>query len=265
MSSPTVAIFGGTGQTGAAVAVALEARGAVALRLSRRDVDRGASALEGVDVAYVIAPNMHLNEPRLVGEYLDLIHAAGVRRLGYHSVAAPYAPSMRHHLGKAASEDLVRRSGLDWTILQPCAYIQNFLPAPDATELRVPFAVDALFGMVDLADVGEAAAIVCVDSSHTGATYELGGPRLISIEDAAEAAGSVLGHRVEPVAETAVAWVRRAAAGLSEDTTGMFLAMWDYYDRYGLPTGAAPLAGLLGRPSRSFAQVLEESLASGPR
>jgi uncharacterized protein YbjT (DUF2867 family) len=168
---------------------------------------------------------------------------------------------MAHHLGKAASEDLVRRSGLEWTIVQPCAYIQNFLPSRNATEMRVPFAIDAPFGMVDLVDVGEAAAAVCLDGSHRGATYELGGPELLSIRAAAALAGDVLGRRVVPVAETTTAWVERAGHGLPPPAREMFVAMWDYYDKHGLPAGPGPLTGLLDRPSRSFAAVLERSLA----
>jgi uncharacterized protein YbjT (DUF2867 family) len=260
MGTSTVAVFGGTGQTGAAVAAALEARGAQAVRLSRRDVERGVSALQDANIAYLIAPNMHPDEPSLVQKHLELVRRAGVKRVGYHSVAAPYAPAMKHHVGKAVSEDLVRRSGLEWTILQPCAYIQNFLPAEDATELRVPFAVDAPFGMVDLLDVAEAAAMVCLDPGHAGATFELGGPDMISIRDAARSASQVLGRRVEAVAEPTEAWVARAAGHFSERAKAMFVAMWAYYDEYGLPTGGAPLAGLLGRPGHTFAQVLTRSL-----
>lgn len=260
MSTSKVAIFGGTGQTGAAVSSALEARGAEAVRLSRLDVERGACALEDADIAYLIAPNMHPDEPSLMHRHLELVRQAGVTRVGYHSVAAPYAPAMKHHVGKAASEDLVRRSGLDWSILQPCAYIQNFLPAKDAEVLRVPFAVDARFGMVDLVDVAEAAAIVCLDPGHAGATFELGGPEMISIRDAACSASQVLGRPVEAVAEPTDAWVARNAGHFSDQITAMFVAMWAYYDQYGLPTGGGPLAGLLGRPGHTFAQVLMRSL-----
>jgi uncharacterized protein YbjT (DUF2867 family) len=261
MSNPKVAIFGGTGQTGAAVSSSLEARGATPLRLSRADLVRGAAALEGADAAYLIAPNMHPDEPALVRSYLELMMDARVSRVVYHSVAAPYTPAMRHHLGKAVGEDLVRRSGLDWTILQPCAYIQNFLPAREATQVLVPFGLDVAFGMVDLDDVGEAAAAVLLNPDHVGATYELGGPAMVTIREAAHTAGEILGHLVEPVAETTDAWVRRNRGHLSEAATTMFVDMWAYYDQYGLPTGPRPLAGLLGRRGRSFAEVLARTVS----
>ena len=82
---------------------------------------------------------------------------AEVARVVYHSVASPYVPAMPHHLGKAVSEDLVRRSGLAWTILQPGAYVQNVdLSGP----VDLPYSPDVPFGFLDLADLGRAAAAV---------------------------------------------------------------------------------------------------------
>ena len=70
---------------------------------------------------------------------------------------------MPHHLGKAVSEDLVRRSGLAWTILQPGAYLQNLdVSGP----IEVPYYVDAVFGFADLADVAEVAALVLTEDGH---------------------------------------------------------------------------------------------------
>lgn len=184
---------------------------------------------------------------------------AGVSRVVYHSVAAPYAPPMKHHVGKAASEDLVRRSGLDWTIVQPCAYIQNFLPGPMAPDIRVPFDLDARFGMVDLRDVGDAAAVVLDGREHVGATYELGGPAQISVREAAAVATEVLGRPVSPVIESPQEWANRVAGHLSALVSQMFVDMWLYYDCYGLPAGSVTLRALLGRTPNSFADVLRRT------
>src|SRR5699024_5880992 len=119
-------------------------------------------------------------------------------RIVYHSVAAPYLPEMPHHLAKAESERLVRGSGADWTILQPCAYVQNFVPALSEAEpaLVVPYDPDRTFGLIDLADVGEAAALALTGSAANGAlvgsSIELGGPARVSARDLAQAAGTVL-------------------------------------------------------------------------
>lgn len=219
-----VAIPGGNGKTGRAVAAALRERGATAVPLGRGDRVGGAAA--GCDAAYLIAPNMHPDEPALIAGLLDELKAAGVGRVVHHSVASPYAPDMPHHLGKARAEDLVRRSGLRWTILQPGAYLQNL----DVTgPVRVPYDVDAVFGFADLADVATAAATVLLEPGHDGATYELASRTATVAQLAAEA--GVTAERI-PGPSGAGEWLD---------------AMFAYYDRYGLPVGTRTLAALLDR------------------
>ena len=104
---------------------ALGRRGHDAVALGRADWPSLAEAMAGCDAAYLIAPNMHPDEATYVGSAVEAVRAAGIGRVVLHSVAAPYAPVMPHHLGKAAAEDVVRRSRLAWTILQPGAYLQN--------------------------------------------------------------------------------------------------------------------------------------------
>ncbi|WP_036570077.1 SDR family oxidoreductase, partial [Nocardioides sp. URHA0032] len=215
-----VAVVGGHGKTGRAVTAALPD----AIPLGRADWDDLPGALAGCDTAYLIAPNLHPDEPTYVGDALAALTAAGVERVVYHSVASPYVPAMPHHVGKAVSEDLVRRSGLAWTILQPGAYLQNLdLSGP---VVRVPYDVDAPFGFLDLADLGAAAARVLLEDGHAGATYELASRQATVRRLAGEA-----GFAAEKVADP------RTHPWLS--------AMFDYYDEHGLPVGTLTLQALL--------------------
>lgn len=224
-----VVVLAGRGKTGRAVAAALERRGVEVVPLGRRSVVAEEAA--GCDAAYVIAPNLHPSEPAYVAAVLEALRGAGVRRVAYHSVASPYAPSMPHHVGKAAAEDLVRRSGLAWTVLQPGAYAQNLDLSADVV---VPYDVHAVFGFADLAEVGEAAAVVLTEDGHVGATYELAS-RLATVADLAAEAG-VVARRGEADLS---ALDRREAAWLR--------AMFAYYDAHGLPVGTRVLDALLGR------------------
>jgi len=221
-----VAVVGGHGKTGRAVVAALTARGATAVPLGRADWPDLADAMAGCAAAYVIAPNFHPDEPAYVARALDACRTAGVGRVGYHSVASPYVPAMAHHVGKAEAEDLVRRSGLAWTILQPGVYVQNL----DLTRpVEVPYDVHATFGFLDLADLGEAVATVLLEGGHVGATYELA-TRTGSVADLAAEAGMT---------------AARVDAG---DVPDGLRAMFAYYDAHGLPAGTLPLRALLGRP-----------------
>jgi len=219
-----IAVLGGHGKTGRAVCAALAARGLAAKPLGRADWPTLAQAVTGCEAAYLIAPNLHADEPAYVTEALAALHEAGVGRVVYHSVASPYTPDMPHHVGKAVSEDLVRRSGLAWTILQPGAYLQN-LDVSKAVE--VPYDVHARFGFADLADVAEVAALVLTEDRHVGATYELAS-RVATVAELAAEAG-VTATRIDLRPE------------------GWLGAMFAYYDRYGFPVGTRTMELLLGR------------------
>ena len=146
-------------------------------------------------------------------------------RVVYHSVASPYAPAMPHHVGKAVSEDLVRRSGLAWTILQPGAYLQNLdLTGP----VDLPYSPDVPFGFLDLADLGRAAAAVLTEDGHVGATYELA-TRVATVRELAAEAGVAVRQVPDP------------------GTHPWLSAMFAYYDAHGLPVGTRVLRALLDR------------------
>lgn len=217
-----VAVIGGHGKTGRALAATLPDL----VALGRADRPHLAAAMGGCDAAYLIAPNLHPDEPSYVLESLEAIRRAGIDRVVYHSVASPYAPAMPHHLGKAKGEDLVRRSGLTWTILQPGAYLQNL----DLSRgpVRVPYDVHAPFGFLDLADLAAVAALVLDEDDHGGATYELATRQATVAEIAAEA-GLTAERIPDPGSHP---WLT---------------AMFDYYDAHGLPVGTRVLRTLLGR------------------
>jgi uncharacterized protein YbjT (DUF2867 family) len=144
---------------------------------------------------------------------------------------------MPHHLAKARAEDVVRRSGLAWTVLQPGAYLQNFAWDGPA---RIAYRADAPFGFADLDDVAQVAALVLGDDVHVGATYELASVRS-SVADLAAAHGT----RVEVV--TPEEWAATDGAGLDPRVRDWLVAMFRHYDRHGLPAGTETMRLLLGR------------------
>ena len=221
--TPRIAVTGAAGKTGRAVTASLQRRGVEVVPLARGvvDLDTGAGLehLDGCSAVYLIAPNVHPDEPGVVSRVLAAAREHGVERVVYHSVAQPYAPAMPHHVDKARSEDLVRRSGLAWTVLQPCAYAQNLLDAlhSETPALTVPYSVDSPFSFVDLDDVGKAAAAVLTEPRHVGATYELGGPDAVSVRDLAALAQDVLGTCVPASNMSVQEWRGAGGAALPDD------------------------------------------------
>ena len=255
-----IAVTGAAGKTGRAVLAALASRGVATRALVRPgravadlgatetvqadldDADAVAEALSGASAVYVIAPNVHPSEPALVANVLT----AGVPRVVYHSVLHPAVEAMPHHWAKARAEELVLASGADWTILQPCAYAQNLRPTGDL--LAVPYSVDARFAFVDLRDVAAVAASVLTEPGHSYATYQLAGPELRSVAEAAALLG-VRAERVDPNEW----YLDTPLRGYARDALG---AMFLYYDEHGLVGNPRVLAALLGREPTRLAEVL---------
>jgi NAD(P)H dehydrogenase (quinone) len=258
-----IAIVGATGKTGRAVADALDGI-ALVRRLSRSapdypvDLETGeglTEAFTGCRGVYFIAPNVHPDEPALLLRALDAAASAGVDHVVYHSVAWPYSPRMPHHMDKARCEDDLRafcsEHGMHWTILQPCAYAQNFEAVLDgsSSDLAVPYSLDTKFSFVSLDDVAEVAARILVEGAdiHHGSTYELGGPEILSVRDTVRLVESMTGRAVSVESIGVDEWMNLHRTGLSTDAQQRLSAMFEYYNDRDFPASGVVTAALLGR------------------
>lgn len=274
----TALVTGASGKTGRAVTRALLARG-VTVRAATRapqrwavdgarpvPVDLGtgeglAAALAGVDAVYHITPNMHPSEAPMAERLARAVQEAGVPRLVFHSVLQPHHPDMPHHLRKARAEELLRAALPGTTVLRPGVYYQNLLAGVLSGRVLVPYRVDAPFTAVDLGDVAEAAALVLTDPAHEGCTYDLVGPETLTVAEQAEQAGEVLGRPVQVSSVRREDWAAGTGADLSEEARADLLAMFAAYDVEGLVGDSTALSRLLGRPGRTWAQIIAGACA----
>jgi NAD(P)H dehydrogenase (quinone) len=281
-----IVVTGAGGKTGQAVVGALAGRGQRVRGLVRRpeqcDTLLAQGAIEavvgnladeailrvvtnGATAVYHICPNMHPHEEAIGRAVIAAAQAAGVGHLVYHSVLHPQVEAMPHHWQKLRVEEALFASGLTYTILQPTAYMQNLLggwqqivaigvlanPYPPATRLS----------LVDLADVGQAAAIVLTEPGHEFATYELAGtPPLSQLQVAAELS-THLGRTVVAEEIPLESWTKNArTAGLSTYAVDTLRQMFLYYARHGLPGNPNVLHWLLGRKPTTLAGFLRAGL-----
>ncbi len=220
-------------------------------------------AMLNVDAVYHIAPNMFPEEINLGRLAIDAAADAGVKHFVFHSVFHPQTESMPHHWKKLRVEEYLFTKNLPFTILQPTAYMQNLLQQwPSIMQegrLRQPYAPETRISLVDLDDVAEAAAQVLLEPGHAGATYELvGTPPLSQIEVAATFA-QVLGRPVDAEAIPTDVWARQAQ-GLSDYARNTLLAMFDYYERYGLAGNPNVLGWLLGRTPTTLRAFIQATM-----
>jgi len=283
-----ILVTGAGGKTGQAVLGALFARGEAGRAFVRRqeqvpvttqlgvaeavvgdlqDSVKMSVAMTGIQTVYLIVPNMHPEETRIGELAIEGARDAGVERVVYHSVLHPQTREMPHHWQKLAVEERLFESGLDFTILQPAAYMQNLLPYRDEIVrkglYRVPYGAAAALSLVDLEDVAEVAAKVLTSEEHKGATYELAGPEPLSPRLIARRLSKHLKREVSSAVIPLDAWIEEArAGGLSGYRLDSLTKMFGYYDRHGLTGNPNVLELLLGRQPTTFDQFVERAMAS---
>jgi NAD(P)H dehydrogenase (quinone) len=192
---------------------------------------------------------------------VDAAVAAGIQRIvytsGLNSTPANPAFVAPEHAG---TDDLVRESGVDWTILGNGLY----------SELRVPFAVQAVAtgeyrhnagsgrtAYVSRVDCAAVAAGTLVQDGHRNVTYDVTGPELHTEAEIAGLIAEVSGRPIEVVElsdEERVAGF--IAAGYDEFSAGS-AASWGTAIRVGALDGVSSVVpDVTGRPGRTVREVL---------
>ncbi len=225
-----------------------------------------AVAFAGAAAVYHICPNMHPAEVEIARYVVEAARRAGVSRIVYHSVLHPQVEAMPHHWQKMRVEEMLFTAGVDFTILQPAAYMQNlqaYFPAVCGEGIyRVPYAAHTRLGMVDLDDVAAAAAAVLSEPGHAGAIYELANGEAYSQAEVAALLSELLGRTVRCEAIARPAWsVSARAGGLPAYAVETLLRMFEYYEAHGFWGNATILGALLARKPVTLRAWLQRSLA----
>lgn len=267
-------VLGATGKTGRRVVPRLRIRDvpvraasrSSATRFDWSDATSWDAALQGVAAVYVVPPTV-------VGPVHDFVaraESAGVQRLVLLSGrGADTWGDSTFGLDMRDAEDAVRGSSLEWTILRPNNFAQDFdedvFHAPLlAGELALP-AGDVPEPFIDLEDVADvAAAVLTQPGRHAGQIYEMTGPRALTFAEAVElisrATGQLITYKQVSAAEYAAGLVEE---GLSESDAHHVAEMFVMMDRGLLADTTDGVATVLGRQPRTFEDYVVRIAASG--
>ena len=268
-----ILVTGASGKTGQAVVAALARTGAPTRALVRHAsqievlTDLGAHeamaadmrltlelrrAVENIRAVYHICPNVNPDEVEIGRGVIHAAREAGVEHLALHSVLHPQTEEMPHHWNKLRVEEALFESGLNFTVLQPTAYMQNVLVGwkliTDEGVLRNPYPIETRLSLIDLEDIAEAAAMVLTRHGHIGATYELAGTPPLAQTEVAAILSEALGRPVRAEAQSIETWEALArTSGLGDHQRATLIKMFQYYERHGLVGNPNVLRWLLGR------------------
>jgi uncharacterized protein YbjT (DUF2867 family) len=269
MTNNTILVIGSTGKTGKRVADKLERRGIPVRHGSRssdtpfdwEDRQTWAPALAGVEKVYITYyPDLAVpGSIDAIRGLTDLAKEADVR----HVVLL----SGRNETEAERAEDVVKASGLPWTIVRCAFFSQNFdegawldevlagavsLPVDDAQE---PF--------VDADDIADVVVAALTDVRHVGRLYELTGPRLLSFRDAVAEIGKAAGRDIAFVSVPIDEYTAMLSEhGLPQD----FIWLLNHLFTDVLGSKAQLADGVqraLGREPKDFADYAREAAATG--
>ena len=202
MTNNTILVIGSTGKTGKRVADQLEARG-IPVRHGSRSADvpfdwedrqTWTPALAGVDKVYITYyPDLAVpGSIDAIRELSKMADEAGVRRL--------VLLSGRNEVEAERAEDVVKESGLQWTIVRCAFFAQNFNEGAWLDEVlagTVALPVDHVQEpFVDVDDIADVVVAALTDDRHVGQLYELTGPRLLSFRDAVAEIAAAAGRDI---------------------------------------------------------------------
>lgn len=218
-------------------------------------------ALDGMDAVFYIAPAFLPGEAEVGQGMVDAAKRAGVRRFVFSSVIHPVISALVNHRDKAPVEESIIESGMEYALLQPAMFFQNFAAAwPQVVQTGTyaePWSAQTRFSHVDYRDVAEAAAIALTGDRLNYGTYQLCAEGNHSRHDVAKLMGEALGREIKAGSIDP----NKAAGGQPPPIRQMF----DWYEHQGLLGNALTLRAILGREPRTlFAYFQELAVANHP-
>ncbi|RBY83057.1 NAD(P)-dependent oxidoreductase [Geodermatophilus sp. TF02-6] len=191
---------------------------------------------------------------------VDAAVRAGVGRVAYTSILRadetplPLAPDHR------ATEEMLRDSGLPYTLLRNGWYTENYLPTLQQarrTGELVSSAGDGRVASATRRDYAAATAAVLAADGHEGAVHELSGDTAWGFDELAAAIGELVGRqvihrRLSP--EEHLATLREG--GLDEGTAGFVVALDAGIRDGALALTTGDLSRLAGRPTTPLVEGL---------
>ncbi|WP_327136499.1 NAD(P)H-binding protein [Nocardiopsis sp. RV163] len=273
----TFLVTAGRGTTGRRVVRILREQGFTVRAASRSseqyfdwlDQSSWGPALKGVDAVYLVPFDPEPLTPVFVRSAVE----AGVRRIVLLSGRGVDVPdyggegndAVAHHL---AGEEAVRASGVEWTIVRPGWFAQNFSEGflrgdVLSGELRLS-AADVPASFVDAEDIAAVVAAALTGADHSGQVYELSGPRSLTMGEVASEISGGTGRDVRyvplPPEEFVAELIRQ---GYAEEDARSFERTLSPI-RLGLDSHLSDgVRRALGRGPRDFTDFVRDAETSG--
>ncbi|WP_428515004.1 NAD(P)H-binding protein [Roseovarius sp.] len=205
MQDQPILVIGATGKTGRRVASRLEALG-----LPVRHGARGSATPFDWDAPETWAPALRGARAAYVTYFPDLAFPGAVEKLESlcetaRDVGVSHLVLLsgrgEHHA--RLGEEVVRNSGVDFTIVRAAWFAQNFsegyLRDPVLAGVLPMPGGDIAEPIIDIDDIADVVVAALTEDGHRGALYEVTGPRLMTFADMAGELSRATGQEIRHI------------------------------------------------------------------
>jgi uncharacterized protein YbjT (DUF2867 family) len=159
-------------------------------------------------------------------------------------------------------EEILKSSGLPWTLLKPTFYMQNTIMAAQTITSNGTIywdMKDGKLGMIDVRDIADAALAVITGEGYEGQEFILTGPEAISFNDVAEIFSKVLDKEVKYVNVPGDASFRSMVGmGMPEWIAKGYVELSEGFRKNFAGRTTKNVEILTGHPARSFEQFAHD-------
>lgn len=268
MTNP-ILVINSTGKIGSRVAANLAARNIAYRGVSRRteiafdwqDESTWAKALAGGSAAFIsFVPDLAApGALHVMQRFVAAARDAGLSKL--------VLLTGRGEVGAVAAENVVRESGLAWTIVRAAWFNQNFseghlYESVLEGHLYMP-AADRREPLVDAADIADVATAALLDDKHNGQIYEVTGPELLDFNEITARLSAAIGRPYHYIPVTLEEFHAGLLQTLGQEWADLLRTIADEtLDGRNAWVGDGVFRAL-GRQPRSFAEYCAQAASSG--
>jgi uncharacterized protein YbjT (DUF2867 family) len=222
-----------------------------------------AAALKAVDALFLVAPPLDPEAPAKLNPVIDQAKAAGVRHIVFNSalgVDQNEAAPLR------VIEKYLMASGLEYTILRPNFFMENFSSgflAPMIAQGGIFLAAgDAGTSFISVEDIA-AVASAAFEKEYYGAEYNLTGPASLDHAQAAKIISEASGRQIQyhPLAEEAMLQGARDQ-GMPEGAVQYMGVLYTVVRNGWMAAVTKDVESVIGRPPLTFGDFAQAHAAA---
>ncbi|WP_327295179.1 MULTISPECIES: SDR family NAD(P)-dependent oxidoreductase [unclassified Streptomyces] len=223
------------------------------------------AAVAGADVVFLLdAPGPWIERHDLA--MLDAVRSHGVGRVvKLSAIGTGENTGLRVGGWHLPGERALHEGEAAWTILRPSSFATNTLHWASTIRAGQPIANltgDGAQGVIDPRDIAEVAVAALTTPDHTGRTYTLTGPEMLSVPDQVNVLRKVLGRPIETVdVPLHVAKQQMIAAGRDPEFAEGAVHGQRFIAEGGNARLTGDVAAVLGRAARTYATWADDHRA----